>query len=719
MAKSYIRDFLRWVPWGFLLFFTGLLGVVSSPSQAQFGASNASAGETIPIRLEQAKQVRWVSERQLLMSTGNVVVAYGKRTIRADTIVYSDRTGWIHARGNARISGDQTSQLNGNSVSFRPSTNEIEVEKADGVMLPWFFRAERMEGTVDQRIKVTNGSFTTTSSKNPDSDIAASTIYIYPGDRIVAYHAFPRFFQYPVFYLPFIYIDLQTDLSRWDFEFGNQNRDGALLGVSYHYSLPQDDNPYTGTIYSDFRQKVKPGIGADIDYDGPLGDFYLFHFNSYREPVESISGGEDQRAEGEEYLYRLRSDARFNFGQSNWNLQGDIDWQGDDRLDDLNFRNLQLSRTSRRDVNGAVTHRGDLGLLTIQAQRDERVIIENNEETFVQNQSRLPSISYDMFSLPLGGAVGGPWNIQFSTNSTRRSTGEDEPFLWRSNARSSLSKMLPLFPGYSQRWQVGYRQQFNEKEDNTGSEFESVGSGLLSLENTFTPLDPVSLKVVYDVERRFNKENQVSFRLNRDDLGLEEDGFREHALRFNTSWSGDRYHMFFRSGFDLRNSKEFDVSTDSRVISPLLNLSGQILPTVGWTQFLRYDWARSQVDQINTRFDFEPSKNFKTALGWNFNRGLERDFSDLTHQFVWDLPDRGWRFRSDLVYDLETNELDETRLSVFRRFALWDIQINLRDIREGDPEISFNINLRDRPPPQSGAEKKLPNRERFLDEEFR
>lgn len=692
------------------LFFYGPMGVVYG--QPVSVDTSGVEEDSPPIVLEQAEQVRWDPNARELITSGGVQVHYGERQITADTVIYEETTGWVRAIGHAKATSSLGQNLTGNMLAFHPATNRIEMDGVRTFMDPWFVRAEHMEGQADTKIVVTNGRFTTSSRETPPSDVQASTIYIYPGDRIVAYHAFPRIYEIPFFYLPYLSVNLKRDLSRWDFEPGLSDRDGALLGVSYHYSLPRDDNPYTGSIYTDLRQKVYPGIGADFDYNGSLGNFSLFHFNTVRETLKPDDT--NRRTENEEFMYRTRASGDLNFGKSGWQLQGNIDWQGSDRLANIEFRNLILSRTSRRKIDGALTHRSDFGLLTIQAKEDERIVNDGNEEEFVQNASRLPSIRYNMFSYPIPGYVGGPWNWRFSASSTRLSTGEESPFRWLSDARSSLSKTLPLFRGYSQKWEFGYRHQYNEVLGPNGDDFRSIASGIFSLENTFVPLDPMSLKIQYDLDKRFNKKDQINLKLNDQSLGTEEDGFREHALRFNGSWSGDNFYTFFRTGYDLRNSEQFDISSDSRVISPLLNISGQLTPTLGWSQFFRYDWGGEQLDQSNTRFELEPSKNFKTALGWNFNRGLDRDFSDLRHQVIWDLPEPGWRFRTNLVYDLETEGLDETRVSIYKRLGVWDFWLNLREVRDEGLEVTFNINLSTRSAADRSLNKELPEREGFL-----
>lgn len=683
-------------------------------------ATGDGAGESnIPIVMHQARSIEWQSNQRRMVASGDVDVEYGQYRIRADTVTYSDTSRRVTARGRVHVQSPFSDSIRGTFFSFKAGSNEISMRRSDVDLGRWRARARRVDGDADTEIVMTDGSFTNCNLKTPHYDVKATSIYVYPGERIVAYNAMPRIMEVPFFYWPYLTIDLEEGLSRWEFEPGVSDRNGAKLGVTYHYLMEKDQYPVTGSLYTDLNQTTRPGLGLDVEYDSGPGDIYMFYFQSNRHPLVSDTDGNKVRTDERERLYRFRSDVDMPIGDSRWDVRGNVDWSSDQRLENVEFNSFTIGQPSRRTLDGAVTWRGDNAYFSVRARKEERVVSENGREQFIEDESLLPRIRFSRYSRPVSW-LSDDLYYRLSADATRRSGRDTAPFLWDSQIRQSLSRTFSIVPGLSQTWEGGYRHQFDEVDRNDETEFESTGSGLFSLENTIRPSSEVSFSLEYDVEKRFSNTDSVPLRLNSQDLGYEEDGFRQHEVGLNSSWNMGQLYAFLETGYDLRSLGGGELESDSRVISPLLNLSSQLTTTLGWTQFARYDWARDELNQFNTSFTYEPTRRFLTSFGWNFNRGDDRDFSDLRNQILWRFPDHNLTVRSDLIYDTKRDTLDETQLMISKQLHMWDLKVFYRDIRNNDQEITFTINLLDYPPAESGSrENRGSSAPRFGEEDWR
>ena len=660
------------------------------------------------LHLKEGEEMTWNSRRGVLTASGNVRARWGDRHITADHVYYHEQDELLVIRGNARVILDGESQVAGEYIRINMATDQIETEELAGEFQPWYLRAGRVEGTIDTHLVGRSASLTTCDLEDPHYQIRASEFHLYPGDMLIAYNIVAWFGRVPAIYLPWMAVDLKGRFSRWSISPGYSSHDGMMLDMGYRYLMDRDGQPVTGTIYTDLREYTGHGFGADVEYDKEDQHVYLYYFHSRRRPLLYDEEEEEEvRADDKRDLWKFRSTVDYSFDGLPWRLHGEVDWADYARFNREFQRTLATRTQEERFMKGSLIRRDNSSLFRVEAERQDR--LRADVEDYRQESGHLPRIRYQLFPVSLDFLPGGfYYRLEGQAAKKYETNSSGETFRpWEGWVDNSLIRSVPWSRSFSQSYRLGYEQRYREKEEDSSESSESTGAGSLRVRNSFRPFPGMNLDLNYNLKERINRRDQVELQLLGENLGLESSGRLEHNLDLTLNWRrGDGYAQL-RSGYDLRRLKNADISSDSRVYPVRLNFSFPLGNYWSWNQFAAYNFQEDRIDQLNTDWEFSISRQFQTSLSWHYNRREEEDFSRLGHGFNWTPRHDRWRFRSDLVYDIEKEQLDETRLKVYRQLHCWEMRVMYREIKDRDRQVWLAFNLVDYPSRALGFERNI------------
>lgn len=691
----------------FTLLIVALVGGLACAATAVEADTAPLSSRGIPLVLKQAESIRIQKERGRLTARGSIVVEYGGYTLRSDTMVYDRSTRRIQAGGNVKVVTPNTGAFQGSYFEMQLTTNELSGRSIRARNRPWFINGRRMDGDADTMIHVPDGQFTTCNLETPHYTFKTSDLYLYPGKSIIGYNTTLNIGGVPVFYLPYFYVDLRNLLGRWEIKPGYGNENGFELEVNYKYLIESDTGPYTSTIYTDFRQRGGAGAGFDVGYDRPNQDAYFYLFGAERNPTVLNDQGESVRSDTELTLWESEADVNYRFKDSKWKLIGDLDWSENNRFQEDFQGSLSGRGRPRRSVEGSLVRSGSNSLFRVDAIREERATVRDSDVVFEQEQSVIPRIQYQLFSLGLPSLGRGVYYSMNSTieNSADGDTGDE---FWDLSVDQTISKSLSLTSRLGQSYRFGYEQSYEEYSTGPqGSDFRSLSTGSFGILNSYQLTTRSTLSADYSIAKVLNREANVGFTLQGDSLGRSLNGLRTHELGLGLQWRNQVSAGSLRTGYDFRRSRSQTVESDSRILSPQFSLQANLTPSLDLNQFLRYNWRDREFQQVNTKFGFDVTRRFNVSVAGDYNRRDGSDILKLKNQFQWRGSNNQWGLRGDVVYDNPAEELEETNLMLYKRLHRWEMRLFYRQIEDRDRQIWLTFNLLSFPSKAVGLEANL------------
>ncbi|MFB6346682.1 MAG: hypothetical protein ABEK50_13065 [bacterium] len=644
-----------------------------------------------PLVLKQAGSIHIERANDRMVVRGDVIAVYGDYTIRSDTLVYNRSAQRAQMGGNVKVTTPEAGSFVGSYFEMYLPTNEISGGPSRGLKKPWYFKGKRIEGDADTEIQLPSGEFTSCNLETPHYNFSSSQLYIYPSESIIGYNTTMNIGGMPVFYLPYIYIDLQNLLGRWEIKPGYESRQGVTLEVNYRYLMPSDPGPYTATILTDMRQKAGAGAGFDVGYKKDDQTANLYFFGAERSPTRLNEEGELIRADTEQQLWRTEVDVDYQLGDS-WSVQGNADWSQNNRFNDDLQGSLGGRGRPRRSVEAILSRPGENSIFRIDAIREEKAVQRDSEVIFQQEQSVLPRMQFQLYPVrvnPLGRAIYYSMTSEAEHSDSPRSDEE----LWRFSLEQFLTKSISLTPSLGQSYRVGYKHAYNETVIDNDTSFRSVGAASFDVINSYQVSDQSTISVDYSMTKQLNRQDEVEVNLQGEDLGIEQDGYRTKELGMGFQWRNKHTAGSFRTGYDLRNSVMRSIDPDDRVLSPQFSLQSQLTPRVGFNQYLRYSWQDRLFQQINTGFDADVTRNFSFSLTGNYNVGQEDDILKLENNFEWTSPGGNWALQGDVTYDRPSAEVEDSRFTLYRRMHQWEMRLSFHQIEERSRSVWFTFNL--------------------------
>ena len=217
--------------------------------------------QQLPVQVAGDK-IEYLKESHLIKGTGNIVVHYKEIKITCDEVSIHTDTQDIFAHGNTKLFKDGTIET-GDNLHYNYGTHTGTYLVPRGFTDPWFTGGDTVEKCEDNSYKITNGYITTDEYPDPIYRLCATTILIYPKEKIILKNMTIRYKNFPVFWFPYYRKSLDDKESIFTMVPGFNNRFGGFLLTSW--SLFE-----TPTIkikaHSDYRFKRGPAGGLDLKY---------------------------------------------------------------------------------------------------------------------------------------------------------------------------------------------------------------------------------------------------------------------------------------------------------------------------------------------------------------------------------------------------------------------------------------------------------------------
>jgi LPS-assembly protein len=227
-------------------------------------AADADGGlhwpEPGPIEISAADGARY--QNHVAIAEGSVSIQRDGTSIYADYGEYHLDSHEAILIGHVRIYRDGKLVL-ADRARYNLESGAFTTEKFDGTQLPYFFTGEHSvtEGK-NQPLTLTDASVTTHDSSNPDYQIRARTVIVYPNDRVVYKGVKLYLGQTPIMYLPYFVTSLeQREEDGLEIAPGQSSTYGAFLLTKYGIPISQSLTLQTVLDYRTLR-----GVAGGLNF---------------------------------------------------------------------------------------------------------------------------------------------------------------------------------------------------------------------------------------------------------------------------------------------------------------------------------------------------------------------------------------------------------------------------------------------------------------------
>ncbi len=271
-----------------------LLPVVA---QAQFGSFG-----NVPIEITAEQQG---FEGGVGIAEGNVQIHYGDVSIYTDYAEYNPDTRDVLLIGNVRIYTIDN-LFSGQRALYNLETKQIRALEFQGESFPLKFRALSLRAPSLREFRVTDATFTTDDSSEPDFRINAKSVRIYPDSRVIFSNSTVYIGRVPVFWFPYLFA--YTNNTGFQFRPGYDSRWGYYLLAGYSFPIGTGGN-VIGTVNADYRTELGFGTGFDAVFQFGENDRSYGVFKSYyaydTNPEDRVGGPGEPRETGDNDRYRI------------------------------------------------------------------------------------------------------------------------------------------------------------------------------------------------------------------------------------------------------------------------------------------------------------------------------------------------------------------------------------------------------------------------------
>ncbi|MDQ6939227.1 MAG: hypothetical protein M3119_03625 [Verrucomicrobiota bacterium] len=251
----------------------------------------------------------------------NVSIHIGDTDIYGDDADYNTETKEMHIRGHVRIyrgTPKGTEFYVGDTASYNTRTKKIATDEMSSMQLPFFLHGNQMTTLDDGGRLVTDGSFTTHDSPNPDFRMHARRMRFYEGDRIIMRDVTFYVGKVPIFYWPYIYQSLDDSFTFLVSPSFISSWGPSLLT---HVSFPLNDH-IKETIRLDLRGRRGIAVGADTDFKYGVRESSFAKLRTYflEDQNPLINRTSLPRGSVPESRYRFSLDDRTNFSTDTYGI---------------------------------------------------------------------------------------------------------------------------------------------------------------------------------------------------------------------------------------------------------------------------------------------------------------------------------------------------------------------------------------------------------------
>jgi LPS-assembly protein len=227
-----------------------------------------------PVEITSEGQTRY--EGGVAIAEKHVVIHYGDVAIYCEYAEYSPETHDVLVKERVRIYRGDYAFVCDRAV-YNLETKRLYMADFAGNKLPFEITGSNLTSFESTEYQIYDGTFTTSDSSQPDYQVRAKGIRIYPNDRIIFTNATVYVKDYPIFWFPYLYQSLN-------------NQSAFLISPGYN---------------STYGEYIVTDIGV------PLFDHVnaLFHLNAYslRGPALGIDANYDLGETEQQDTARMRT----------------------------------------------------------------------------------------------------------------------------------------------------------------------------------------------------------------------------------------------------------------------------------------------------------------------------------------------------------------------------------------------------------------------------
>ena len=244
----------------------------------------AAAQQELPLHVEKASADSWLEmDREGIVTvTNGVIVTYGGAILVAERVTANLRTYNVEAFGRVRIQRDEQIWA-GEHIQYNFKTREIVADQFRTGKTPVFAEGVNLHSERSNTVYSGTGALVTTDDNSePATKLRASSITVYPGQRIVARNATLYLGGMPVFYFPYFSQRLDKYAGQFTFLSGSSSRSGFFLLTKYSWYV---NDFLDAALRLDYRTKRGVAGGPDLNLHlGRWGEvdvkYYYMHDNA-------------------------------------------------------------------------------------------------------------------------------------------------------------------------------------------------------------------------------------------------------------------------------------------------------------------------------------------------------------------------------------------------------------------------------------------------------
>lgn len=368
-----------------------LLGCALLTAFSAYGQSDMLGNLTSNINIE-GLETTFDPATGVATAKGDVFIKYDDTEIKASQAEYNANTGDVLARGNVTVV--KAGQIyRGENITYNVKTEELKANNLRSALPPIFYETEGFDTNAGDLVRIdgTDSYFTTHDSQNPNYQVRAKTITIYPGDRVVMKNVKVYVGKRPVFWIPYLVQPLDDELGYF-FQPGYTSQWGAFL--LNQYGVMHGDHTLA-KYHLDLRSARGVAVGADYysmkwkEMGNPnIGRLKLYYaYDS--DPTSGVNDSVRSDDRVDENRYRIAFQHRIFIpgpAESTWYLDFDITKLSDEfMLEDYFLNDFRIEPEPDNHIK-LVKH-DDRFTATLLAR------MQINE--FFHTDTRLPELAFD------------------------------------------------------------------------------------------------------------------------------------------------------------------------------------------------------------------------------------------------------------------------------------------------------------------------------------
>ena len=360
------------------------------------------------------------SEAEITTAEGNVVMQSGDRSLRADSVSWSQRTGVIVASGNVRFVDENGNQLYTERVEL---TDEFEAGAMEDLLLALRqggrLAANRGVRESDGTIELEQAAYSACAvvdpagcNKDPSWRITADRVIYDPAEAKVQFRgAYLELFGRRI--LPLPGLSVRTDggavagLLVPDLRISESN--GVEVSGSYYLRMA-DNKDLTLSAY--LFSKTAPMVSAQWRQLTDKGAYQITGYATHSRRISGFTGVETSSAEPRGYVF---ANGRFQF-TPHWSLTGSLRLASDKTF----LRRYDISRDDRLRSNINLERIGDDSYFSVQGWATQTLRLNQDQDTV---PVALPLVDWRYrLDEPI---AGGKVDLQINTLAVMRDLGQD------------------------------------------------------------------------------------------------------------------------------------------------------------------------------------------------------------------------------------------------------------------------------------------------------